>query len=210
MSLCFECHYEQEPRIDPAEIANQRAKGWPEFHPEDFCHQCGRRFEPWFSPEFDEVRGDDEATALAWTIVCPTCYVNRAVEVTGERSWTITKSPTERESAGEAGCDGSVSGRSVSVAVSICVLCADGVGCPEHDPSEVPEGALSSMLAVLDRVTPLRGLDAQFGADDERDMSVRISHGSWQLMGEPDQLTVQVWGGDQRNPNPPLDKQAWT
>ncbi len=26
---------------DPTAIAEQRTKGWPDFHPEDFCHRCG-------------------------------------------------------------------------------------------------------------------------------------------------------------------------
>lgn len=74
-------------RIDPAEIARQRAAGWPDFHPEDFCHKCGRRFHYWFSPEFNEVRADDP---LDLSIICANCFLEHAA-ARGDLFWTITR-----------------------------------------------------------------------------------------------------------------------
>ncbi len=33
----------------PEEIVRQRQLGWPDFHPEDFCHRCGRRNPVWYA-----------------------------------------------------------------------------------------------------------------------------------------------------------------
>ena len=55
----------------PSEIVRQRRLGWPDFHPEDFCHICGRRNPVWSAPAADwsEVHGDGHAG-----IYCPSCF----------------------------------------------------------------------------------------------------------------------------------------
>lgn len=57
--------------IDPAEIPDQRARGWPDFHPETYCHNCGRTNPVWWidSAMWDQTRGEDYVT-----ILCPSCF----------------------------------------------------------------------------------------------------------------------------------------
>ena len=78
-------------RVTPEEIVAQRAKGWPDFHPEDFCHRCGNRNCNWYaeSPLWNEVMGDgrdEEASG----IVCPTCFTQLATEHFLGSKWRIT------------------------------------------------------------------------------------------------------------------------
>ena len=55
--------------IDPATIPAQRAAGWPDFHPEDYCHQCGRpNIRSWHAPEWVQLTGSDG------NILCPVCF----------------------------------------------------------------------------------------------------------------------------------------
>lgn len=61
--------------VTPETIAEQRALGWPDFHPEDFCHRCGRRNVCWFVDsllwnEVDDVNG-------RVSILCPTCFARK-------------------------------------------------------------------------------------------------------------------------------------
>lgn len=57
--------------IDPAEIDEQRAKGWPDFHPETYCHKCGRTNPTWWidTAMWNQTHGDDYVTVL-----CPSCF----------------------------------------------------------------------------------------------------------------------------------------
>jgi hypothetical protein len=56
--------------VDPASIVDQRAKGWPDFHAEDFCHRCGNRnVVPWFTDNPTWNAAEDELHE----ILCPTC-----------------------------------------------------------------------------------------------------------------------------------------
>ena len=54
------------------EINAQRDAGWPDFHPEDYCHRCGRPNGNWFidlgEPEWYAVTG-------GIGIVCPSCFM---------------------------------------------------------------------------------------------------------------------------------------
>lgn len=56
--------------IDPEEIVRQRRLGWPDFHPEDYCHRCGRRNMTWSSPEWPELVGGHGG------ILCPVCFAD--------------------------------------------------------------------------------------------------------------------------------------
>ena len=55
----------------PDEIVRQRSLGWPDFHPEDFCHRCGQRNMSWFTDyeTFQSVGGD----SFGGGIICPSC-----------------------------------------------------------------------------------------------------------------------------------------
>ena len=65
-------------RVDPACIEQQRIAGWPDMHPEDFCHRCG-----YHTPL--SLYADNETWLIAisaWAketgregICCPTCLV---------------------------------------------------------------------------------------------------------------------------------------
>lgn len=57
-------------RVDPEEIERQRVKGWPDFHPEAYCHRCGTR-NVWSWSTDDDVFS--EATGDSGTILCPQC-----------------------------------------------------------------------------------------------------------------------------------------
>lgn len=75
-----------------AEIDDQRAKGWPDFHPEDYCHRCGGRNVPSWTVDSDRFN-----VALAHPnehlyngIVCPGCFVVLHEKVTGMRTdWRL-------------------------------------------------------------------------------------------------------------------------
>lgn len=77
--------------VTPEEIQDQRAQGWPDFHPEDYCHRCGRRNFVWFadSAQWNLAEGGPEG------ILCPTCFTDDHEKATGEAcSWRLA--PAER------------------------------------------------------------------------------------------------------------------
>lgn len=82
-------------RIDPDEIKRQRSLGWPDIHPEDYCHRCGVAFDPWF------VDRETWLTATAtWAretgregICCVTCFAEMHRQETGrEVIWELRAS----------------------------------------------------------------------------------------------------------------------
>lgn len=68
-------------RVNPADIPAQRAAGWPDFHPEDYCHRCGRRNPCWFSPEWVELTGGNGG------ILCPPCFT----EYDSDAIWLVAR-----------------------------------------------------------------------------------------------------------------------
>jgi hypothetical protein len=55
--------------VSVAEIARQRSLGWPDFHPESYCHKCGRKnIRAWYSPEWPVLTGGHGG------IWCPVCF----------------------------------------------------------------------------------------------------------------------------------------
>lgn len=72
--------------IDPATIPAQREAGWPDFHPEDYCHHCGRPNIVWWA-DSDRwnlaVAGLERGVAA---ILCPPCFVTRWEQATGLRA----------------------------------------------------------------------------------------------------------------------------
>lgn len=75
-----------------AHIDMQRAKGWPDFHPEEICHRCGGVNVPsWWveSDRFNLAMGPP--IEHQWQgIVCPGCFVQLHEAATGlSCTWTL-------------------------------------------------------------------------------------------------------------------------
>jgi hypothetical protein len=69
-------------RKTQADFDHQRANGWPDFHPEDYCHRCGM---PNISWHIDGdvwsavMRPDGHEAPWKWNeIICPVCFVQLA------------------------------------------------------------------------------------------------------------------------------------
>lgn len=74
------------------EINAQRAFGWPDFHPEEYCHRCGgKNVWSWHvdSDRFNVAMGPP--SEHQWNgIICPGCFVELHEASTGMRcSWTL-------------------------------------------------------------------------------------------------------------------------
>ncbi len=73
--------------VSPDFILAQREAGWPDIHPEDYCHKCGVRNPSWF------VRREQWLCATeAWAeqtgregICCVGCFAEMFTEATGEK-----------------------------------------------------------------------------------------------------------------------------
>lgn len=80
-----------------AEIDEQRRLGWPDFHPEAFCHRCGGKNVPsWFvdSDRFNMALGPPAEHEYNG-IVCPGCFVELHERATGMRTtWKLVPDPT--------------------------------------------------------------------------------------------------------------------
>lgn len=71
-------------RVSPAEIDQQRDQGWPDFHPEDYCHRCGAPNPSWSvdALRFNAAMGPSESHG--WEgIVCIGCFVQLHEAATG-------------------------------------------------------------------------------------------------------------------------------
>lgn len=81
-------------RVDPAFIAEQRTLGWPDIHPEDYCHLCGGRNLAWHVDR--ELWLVATAKWAAETgregICCPSCFARMFADATGhDPIWTMTQ-----------------------------------------------------------------------------------------------------------------------
>lgn len=78
--------------VSLSEIDEQRELGWPDFHPEDYCHKCGNRNIPsWYvdSDRFNLAFGP-AAEHPYNGIVCPPCFVLAHEEATGlKATWKL-------------------------------------------------------------------------------------------------------------------------
>lgn len=71
--------------MPPDSIAAQRESGWPDFHPEDYCHRCGRRnIVSWFAPEWLDLQGESAG------ILCPVCFADNDPEAL----WVVVRHTT--------------------------------------------------------------------------------------------------------------------
>jgi len=55
-------------------IAEQRARGWPDLHPEDFCHRCGHRNLSWYVDSALWVEAWAQAEPGIQSVLCPQCF----------------------------------------------------------------------------------------------------------------------------------------
>lgn len=79
------------PSVEVEEIAEQRRLGWPDFHPEDYCHRCGGRNRSWFvaSDRFNAAFGPPSEHPYQG-IVCTGCFVEAHEAATGLRTtWEL-------------------------------------------------------------------------------------------------------------------------
>ncbi len=78
--------------VVPDDIIAERANGWVNFHPEDFCHRCGQRnVHAWHidSAVWNSVVGGPVDSE--WEgIVCPQCFTELHEQVHGRTSiWEL-------------------------------------------------------------------------------------------------------------------------
>lgn len=92
-------------RKTQADFDHQRANGWPDFHPEDYCHRCGMPNICWGTPAevWNPVmrpEGHDTRTWLWNEIICPICFVQLA-QAKCERGiiWELQIEPIPHEGA---------------------------------------------------------------------------------------------------------------
>ena len=75
--------------IDPAVIDEQRSQGWPDIHPEDYCHICGHANPVWYVDDREVWLAATESWAKETGregICCPRCFQRMLDRETGERS----------------------------------------------------------------------------------------------------------------------------
>lgn len=79
-------------RVELDDIDDERERGWPGFHPEDYCHKCGNRNTPsWWvdSDRFNAAFGPPDQHPYNG-IVCPPCLVLAHEAATGlTASWRL-------------------------------------------------------------------------------------------------------------------------
>lgn len=87
--------------IDTAGIASQ-GDHWGDFHPENFCWECGHRNPIWFSPEWHWIHGGVNRGQGEGGITCPNCFMleaDRCEQAGGKLTWMVT--PFKRDDAEE-------------------------------------------------------------------------------------------------------------
>ena len=74
-------------------IAEQRRAGWPDIHPEDYCHRCGGRNVSWWmdNDAWNAVmRPEGIDSPWRWNeIICPACFAELFVAKYGLTSFAI-------------------------------------------------------------------------------------------------------------------------
>lgn len=90
--------------IDPAEIVRQRALGWPDFHPEEFCHQCGgRNVRSWFTQLDLWNAATTHVDRHDLAILCPQCFTEAWEEEYGSVTWELVPVPKTVHEPGDPG-----------------------------------------------------------------------------------------------------------
>lgn len=87
-----------EERVTPEAIRRQRELGWPEFHPETYCHRCGgRNLTSWSVPSEMWNRA-----ASPRDILCPQCWTRAYEAATGAEFLHWSLLPDEEVPNGRA------------------------------------------------------------------------------------------------------------
>jgi hypothetical protein len=76
----------RERQVTPEEIRQQRESNWPDFHPERYCHSCGRRnIWSWHvdSELWNKAIGNPDG------ILCPVCFVDSAEKAGIAGHWKL-------------------------------------------------------------------------------------------------------------------------
>ena len=61
--------------VSPEYLADQKAAGWPDVHPEDYCHACGRPNPAWFADSAQWNLATRSDPRGHYAILCPSCFV---------------------------------------------------------------------------------------------------------------------------------------
>jgi hypothetical protein len=81
--------------VDAADIAAQRDSGWPDFHPEDFCHRCGNPNVSWFVDNTAWNHVMREGNPVGWgqwqEIICIPCFMELAETHYRACTWRIVR-----------------------------------------------------------------------------------------------------------------------
>lgn len=76
--------------VDLDVIWDQEAKGWPDFHPETFCHRCGHRnVASWFVGNRDWNLLRVARVLPASEIICPSCFTDLYEKLTSPCTWEL-------------------------------------------------------------------------------------------------------------------------
>ncbi len=70
--------------VDIGALRAQQEKGWNDFHPEDFCYECGIKNPRWFTPEWTLVHPKSGG------ITCPICFMLSAAPLIDDPMWLVT------------------------------------------------------------------------------------------------------------------------
>ncbi|MBC7594512.1 MAG: hypothetical protein H7288_11340 [Kineosporiaceae bacterium] len=91
---------------DPEWIVQQRIAGWPDMHPEDFCHRCGTRNMLWAAATREVwLAGTSKWAAETGRegICCPRCFADMHADQTGHSTIWIFSPHVADRADGESG-----------------------------------------------------------------------------------------------------------
>lgn len=74
--------------MDIEEIKRQRELGWPDFHPEDYCHICGSPNISWVADLEDWLTATSKWASETGRegICCPSCFLKMYEEASNKKT----------------------------------------------------------------------------------------------------------------------------
>lgn len=77
--------------VDPEWIKEQRNLGWPDMHPEDFCHKCGAPNPNWSAPMAEWLIATEKWRTETGKegICCPKCFQDMYSEAVGTKTHIV-------------------------------------------------------------------------------------------------------------------------
>lgn len=92
MRTRYDIEYKRYMCVSARDLEVQRLKRWSDFHPEEFCHRCGKRNVSWWvdSSIWNPVMRPAGVYLRdgEWEIICPPCFIELAAEY-GFTGWTL-------------------------------------------------------------------------------------------------------------------------